>query len=514
MAFVQVKQELMPLLEARDIRKQFTGTLALDGVHLDVQPGEIHAIVGENGAGKSTLMKILSGVHTADSGDILFEGRSVAPANPREALALGIAIVHQELSIVPPLTVAENIYPGRLPLNGLGMVRFQELFRMAAGVLRELQVDIDPRALAGGLSIANQQLVEIAKALSLECKLLILDEPTSALTEREADILFNLLRRLAAKGVSILYISHKLSEVFSLSKRITVLRDGRYIGTREVASTTMDEIVRMMVGRDLGDFYPPRAKQRGPTLLDVRGLRLPGFAAENGFTLHAGEIVGFSGLIGSGRTEIARAIFGADARDAGEIVLDGKPLHIHSPEDAIRHGIAYLPEDRKVAGLFLDLAIRQNISSANLRSVTRGGFVSSAREARLAWDFVRQLKINTSGIEQEVRRLSGGNQQKTLLAKWLAIRPKVLIVDEPTRGIDVGAKRDIHYLLRSLADQGVGVIMISSELPEVLGMSDRILVMHEGAIVAEIPAAEASEETIMFHASGQQDHLATSSGRA
>jgi ribose transport system ATP-binding protein len=492
-----------PLLEASHITKRFPGTTALDNVQFQLNPGEIHALMGENGAGKSTLMKILSGVYVADSGDIRFEGRPIHPTNPRDALALGIAIVHQELSVVRPLTVAENIFPGRLPTNRWGMVRYRELVENAGRVLEELQVHIDPRAPMESLSIANQQLVEIAKALSLKCKVLILDEPTSALTEHEADILFSLLRRLAANGTGIIYISHKLSEIFALSNRITVLRDGRYIGTRDTAEVTPDDIIRMMVGRELGDFYPAKNAEPGAPLLEVRNLRLPGQTARNHFTLYKGEVLGFAGLIGSGRTELARAIFGADPKAEAEILLGGKLLHIHSPGDAIRQGIGYLPEDRKAAGLFLDMAVRLNVEAANLREVTRGGFIVPGREQALAEHYVEQLNISTPGIEQDVRRLSGGNQQKILVAKWLAIQPKILIVDEPTRGIDVGAKREIHYLLRELASRGVGVIMISSELPEVLGMSDRVLIIHEGQIVAEYTAETATEEKIIRSASGQ-----------
>ena len=495
----------MPLLlEARAITKRFPGTVALDGAQLQLEAGEMHAVVGENGAGKSTLMKIVSGVYQADAGSLYLQGRPIAPANPRAALDLGIAIVHQELSVVPDLTVAENIFPGRLPTNRLGFVRFGDLFERARRILADLQVDINPRALVGTLSIANQQLVEIAKALSLQCQVLILDEPTSALTEREAEVLFGLLARLKASGVGILYISHKLSEIFAHADRVTVLRDGQYIGTRRIAETTPDEIIRMMVGRELGDFYPPRARARGRPLLEVRDLALPGSAARCSFTLYAGEVLGISGLIGSGRTELARAIFGADLRAGGQILLDGQPLSVHSPAQAIAGGLGYLPEDRKQAGLFLDMAIKLNIAATNLRAVTRGGFVSPALERDLAEQYVRQLNISTPSIDQEVRRLSGGNQQKALVAKWLAIKPRVLIVDEPTRGIDVGAKREIHYLLRELANQEVGVVMISSELPEILGMSDRVLVMHGGAIVAELDGQTATEEQIMLYASGQK----------
>ncbi|MBX3061925.1 MAG: sugar ABC transporter ATP-binding protein [Anaerolineae bacterium] len=492
------------LLEATGITKEFPGTLALDNVHLELRPGEIHAVMGENGAGKSTLMKILSGVHQPDAGEILLEGKRVSFSTPREALTMGISIVHQELSVVPALTVAENIYPGRLPINPLGMVRYGKLFSDAGEVLTSLDMNVDPREPLGNLSIANQQLVEIAKALSSKCKVLILDEPTSALTEREVEILFTLLRKLAANGVGILYISHKLDEVFKLTNRITVLRDGKYINTVDTAATTPDDVVRMMVGRPLEALYPPKASEIGEALLQVRDLRLSAQAPANSFTLHRGEVLGIAGLIGSGRTELARAIFGADRKVGGEVILHGQSLSIHSPIDGIRYGIGYLPEDRKAAGLFLSMAIKLNMEAANLKEVVSGGFVNGGKERALAEKYVSQLDISTPNIDQEVRRLSGGNQQKTLVAKWLAIQPKVLIVDEPTRGVDVGAKSEIHHLLRLLTTQGVGVIMISSELPEVLGMSDRILVMHEGSIAGEVRASEATEEGIIRIASGQQ----------
>jgi ribose transport system ATP-binding protein len=492
------------LLEAIDITKQFPGTLALDGAQLELLPGEIHAVIGENGAGKSTLMKILAGVNVADSGEILFEGQPVAPATPREALQLGIAIVHQELSLVPTLTVAENMFPGRLPTNMLGMVRYGELFRQAQRVLDDLHMDVDARAPVEQLSIASQQLVEIAKALSLNCKVLILDEPTSALTDHEADNLLSFLRRLAADGVGILYISHKLKEVFSVADRVTVLRDGKYVGTRHISETTQDEVIRMMVGRELGNMYPAKSDRRGEPLLEVRDLQRAGSDIRNSFQLYEGEVLGFAGLIGSGRSELARAIFGAEPKEAGEILLNGVPVEIHSPKQAIQLGIGYLPEDRKSAGLFLEMSVKLNVEATVIDEVSSGGVVIAAKERSLAEQYVEELNISTSSIEQEIRRLSGGNQQKALVAKWLAINPKILIVDEPTRGIDVGAKKEIHYLLRTLADNGVGVIMISSELPEVLGMSDRILVMHEGAIVAEFSAAEATEESIIRAASNHQ----------
>jgi ribose transport system ATP-binding protein len=486
---------------AEGITKRFPGTLALDNVQLDLWRGEIHAILGENGAGKSTLMKILSGVYQPDAGEIWLNEHRIAPGSPREALKLGIAIVHQELSLIGPLTVAENIFPGRLPVNALGMVRYRKLFQEADAVLKMLELNVSSRTLVSNLSIANQQLIEIGKALSLNCKVLILDEPTSALTEHEVDVLFAVLRRLVEGGVSILYISHKLDEIFRLAHRVTVLRDGKYIGTRNTNEVTHNDIVSMMVGRQLDALYPDHATGHGQPILEVQNLKLEGYRAANSFKLYAGEILGFAGLIGSGRTELARAIFGADPRQSGTVLLNGQPVVIHRPTDAIRCGIGYLPEDRKIAGLFLDMALSLNVCAADLRNVTVSGVVRRPKERQLANEYIRQLDINTPGPEQEVRRLSGGNQQKVLIAKWLAIRPKVLIVDEPTRGVDVGAKTEIHHLLRTLASQGVGIIMISSELPEVLGMSDRILVMREGAITGELRAAEATQERIMAYAS-------------
>lgn len=495
---------MRPILQAKKISKQFPGTLALDNAQLELLPGEIHAVMGENGAGKSTLMKILSGVYVADSGDIYLDGQPISPANPREALMLGIGIVHQELSVIPSLTVAENIFPGHLPTNFLGMVNYRQLFDNTRHVLEKMQVHVNPRALVETLSIANQQLVEITKALSSNCKVLILDEPTSALTDSESDRLLTLLRRLADEGVSILYISHKLKEIFAIADRVTVLRDGRYIGTEKVSEITPDQVIRMMVGRELGTMYPPKSQKTGRALLEVRNLRLPYSKLGNSFQLYEGEVLAFAGLIGSGRSELSRALFGADPKAEGEIVLNGTPLDIQSPKDAIELGIGYLPEDRKAAGLFLDMSIKLNVEAAVIEEVSMGGFVAPPKERSLAEQYVKRLNISTPSIEQEVQRLSGGNQQKALVAKWLSIKPKILIVDEPTRGIDVGAKKEIHFLLRALADSGVGVIMISSELPEVLGMSDRILVMHEGVIMAEFSAANATEENIIRAASGQK----------
>ncbi|HLU11638.1 MAG TPA: sugar ABC transporter ATP-binding protein [Oceanobacillus sp.] len=495
---------MQPLLKASGISKQFPGTQALDNVSLELMPGEIHAVIGENGAGKSTLMKILAGVLSPDSGTIEFEGKPVTFLNPHDALMKGIAIVYQELSLVPPLTVAENIFPGRLPTNFLGMVRYGALFRDAKQVLDNLNANIDPRVPVEMLSIANQQLVEIGKALSLNCKVLILDEPTSALTDHETELLLKLLRRLANEGVGILYISHKLNEIMSLADRVTVLRDGKYVGTDSIKGVHPDDLIRMMVGRDLGVLFPQKSKQIGTPLLEVKNVRIAGSDAKNSFRLYHGEVLGLAGLIGSGRTELARALFGAEPIVEGEIILNGEEVKVTSPKRAIELGIGYLPEDRKAAGLFLEMSLKLNVAATVIDEVSSGGFVVGSKERKLAEEAVQQLDISTPTIEQEIRRLSGGNQQKALVAKWLAIKPKVLIVDEPTRGIDVGAKREIHFLLRTLAETGVGIIMISSELPEVLGMSDRILVMREGAFVAEYSSSEATEEKIIRSASGQK----------
>jgi ribose transport system ATP-binding protein len=499
--FIQKVGLPVTLFRASGITKQFPGTLALDNVQLDLEAGEIHAVIGENGAGKSTLMKIIAGVISADSGQMLLDGEAISPASPAQALKLGIATVHQELSLVPTLTVAENIFPKRLPTNAFGMVRYGELFKRAEAVLAELGVVINPRAIVESLSIANQQLVEIAKAISSNCKILILDEPTSALSDHEADQLLAFLQRLAADGVSILYISHKLKEIFMTANRVTVLRDGNYVGTELISETSPDAVIRMMVGRELGAIYPEKSRETGEKLLEVQDLRLAHGDPSNSFHLLKGEILGFAGLIGSGRSELAHALFGAAPKVSGKIFLHGQAVNVHSPRAAIKLGIGYLPEDRKLAGLFLEMSLRENISATVLDKVSQGIFVNPTKEKRLAQDYVQQLSVSSYSVEQIVRRLSGGNQQKILVAKWLAIQPQILIVDEPTRGIDVGAKKEIHHLLRKLANEGVGVIIISSELPEVLGMADRVLVMHEGAIVAEYAGHEATEETIIRSAS-------------
>jgi len=496
------------LLHAKGIVKDFPGTRALDRVELIVRKGEIHGLLGENGAGKSTLVKILNGNYRPDEGELLFESAPVTIDSPHQAQRLGIGMVHQELSLVSELSVAENIFVGRLPTNKLGLVERKVLRQQAAEILDRLRLPLDPNTLVGNISLAYRQMVEIAKAVSLNCKLLILDEPTSSLTEHESQTLFELVRGLKAQGVSILYISHKLSEVFMLTSQITVLRDGALVGSYPTSELDEGEAERLMVGRALSNLYPPHGTADKDVVLQVSNLETTKVGPCS-FSLYQGEILGISGLVGAGRTELASAIFGADRWQQGSVALHGSNLTIRSPYDAVRAGIGYLPEDRKTAGLYLDFSIQRNMVAAKLDQVTRAGFVDGALERSLAVGQMQRLNVRSTGPEQLVRTLSGGNQQKVLLGKWLAVNPKVLIVDEPTRGIDVGAKSEIHSLLRELATSGIGIIMISSELPEIIGMSDRILVMYGGQIVAEVARQDASEELLLSYASGRGALLAS-----
>lgn len=490
------------LLEARGIIKDFPGTRALDQVSLTVKKGQIHGLLGENGAGKSTLAKILSGTQLPDGGSLSLAGKPVVIDSPQKAQTLGIAMVYQELSLVTELSVAENIFVGRLPKTRLGLVDRTELRQRTQTLLGQLKLPLSPDTLVGDISLAYQQMVEIAKAISLDCRLLILDEPTSSLAEREVQVLFSIIRELAMQGVSVLYISHKLSEIFALTDEITVLRDGGLVGSYRTADLSEDDVVRLMVGRSLSAMYPPKVAVEKARLLMISDLETHRVGPCS-LELYTGEILGISGLVGAGRSELARAIFGADPWLRGKMLLNNKPVRFSSPLDAVRAGLGYLPEDRKLAGLFLDFSIQQNISSAKLASVSRGGLISRVRERALAESYLQQLNVHARGPAQLIRTLSGGNQQKVLLGKWLAIQPRLLIVDEPTRGIDVGAKSEIHALLRELTKRGVGIIMISSELPEILGMSDRILVMYGGRIVAELAREDASEELLLSYASGR-----------
>jgi ABC-type sugar transport system ATPase subunit len=496
-----------PLLEVRGISKRFPGVQALDDAHLEVRHGEVLALVGENGAGKSTMMKILSGVYQPDAGTILMEGQEVIPRGPIYARDhLGVSIVYQEFNLALNLSVAENIYLGRYPTRR-GFVQYDRLYRQADDFLSLLGAELDVRAPVARLSVAQQQMVEIAKAISYQAKLLIMDEPTAALTPREVDTLFTLIRGVRQKGVGVIFITHRLDEIFEITDRVTVMRDGKTVGTRLTNEVGRAEVVRMMVGRDLSELFTTNERAVGDNLLQVRGLSIPGLLHDISFDLRRGEILGLFGLLGAGRTELARALFGVGPASQGQVTLDRHPVVIHSPADATRIGLGYVPEDRKQHGLILPMSVRENVTLTVLRRLCRASFVQSAVERERASDFIKALNIRTPGPEQRVNNLSGGNQQKVVVAKWLANNPKVLILDEPTRGIDVGAKAEVHGIMARLAEQGVGILMISSDLPEVLGMSDRILVMHEGCLTGEFSREEANEECVMLAATGTVAHL-------
>jgi ribose transport system ATP-binding protein len=489
-----------PLIALDNVSKRFPGVLALDDCRFDLYPGEVHALMGENGAGKSTLMKILSGVYQKDSGEILLDGRPVEIADPRAAQALGIGIIHQELNLMNHLSAAQNIFIGREPKKGFGLFLDEDrLNRQAADIFARMRLDLDPRTPVGQLTVARQQMVEIAKALSFDSRVLIMDEPTAALNNAEIAELFRIIRDLQAQGVGIVYISHKMDELRQIADRVTVMRDGKYIATVPMAGTSMDSIISMMVGRQLdGEQRVPPDTSANEVVLEVRGLSRGRAIRNVGFQLRRGEILGFAGLMGAGRTEVARAIFGADPLEAGEIFIHGGRALIKSPADAVAHGIGYLSEDRKHFGLATGMDVQANIAMSSMRRFTRSGMFIDQRAIReTAQGYVRQLAIKTPSVEQQARLLSGGNQQKIVIAKWLLRDCDILFFDEPTRGIDVGAKSEIYKLLDALAAQGKAIVMISSELPEVLRMSHRILVMCEGRVTGELSAAEATQEKIM-----------------
>ena len=488
-----------PCVALRDVTKSFPGVKALAGVTLEVRRGEVMALVGENGAGKSTLLKVLAGAQSPDSGSIEMDGKPVHISSPRDAQALGIAVIHQELNLAEHLSVAENIWVGR---EHRGRTRLLDRRSMAAAtrtLLAELSIDEDPSRQVSRLNIARQQMVEIARALSLDARVIVMDEPTSSLTEDEVDTLLALVTRLRSRGVTVIYVSHRLREVFSIADRVTVLRDGRHVATRDVAETTPDEIVHLMVGRELKDLYGSRSVRSVTTdhVLELEGVGSGDRLQDISFCVGRGEIVGMAGLVGAGRTEVARVIFGADPQTCGVIRVEGKELRPTNPRAAIRAGIGYLPEDRKGQGLFLGLDVRPNISSACTGAVSRKGWLNHREDRRLSTGYADRLRIRSTALERPVGKLSGGNQQKVVLAKWLAVKPRILILDEPTRGVDIGAKAEIYQLIRQIAAEGVGIIFISSELPEVLGMSDRILVLREGRLAGELAGAAATERAVM-----------------
>ena len=488
-------------LRMRGIAKAFPGVQALAGVDLEVRSGEVHVLLGENGAGKSTLMKILSGALQRDAGTIEIEGRAVALANPREARDARIAIIHQELALVPEMTVAENIYLGRAPTR-FGLLDHGPMVRGASELLARLGSTTDPNELVGTLSIAQQQLVEIARALSLDARILIMDEPTSALTERETARLFETIRSLTARGVAIIYISHRLDEIFAIGDRITVLRDGRHVVTQPIIAADRRELVRLMANRDVDELVPASTRVAGKLRLRIENLSHGAALHGVSFGVRSGEIVGFAGLLGAGRTEIARAVFGLELDVSGRIFVDDREVTIRSPRDAIAAGIGFVTEDRKREGLVLGRSVRDNVALPILSRLARLGVVRSRHEHSTAEDAVRDLNIRTPSVRQLAVHLSGGNQQKIVLAKWLATGARILFLDEPTRGIDVGSKQEIYLLINQLAADGVAIVLMSSDLPEVLGLSDRVLVMREGRIAGEFARADATPEAVMACAVG------------
>jgi ABC-type sugar transport system ATPase subunit len=488
------------------VSKRFPGVQALDDVSLEVRPGEVHALLGENGAGKSTLLKILSGAQRPDSGTLSLDGEPMTFASPHDAQMLGIVTIYQEFTLAPNMSIAENVFIGREP----GRWPFVDRRRMARETLaitQRLGLNLKPRAIVHDLSVAEQQMVEIARALSMKSRLIVMDEPTSALSAAEVEKLFRIIRDLKAQGLSIVFVTHRLEEVMAICDRFTVLRDGKQVGVGNVADTSIEAIIRLMVGREVNALFTHREEASpGDVALAVRGLTRRGNAQDPHATViedvslavRRGEILGIAGLVGAGRTEMARAVFGADPFDAGTVLVDGKPVTIRSPQEAIGHGIGLVPEDRKQQALFLSLAVRTNLTMAAHDRVSRWGvFIDEKRERALVEEYRKTLNIRMAGQDQIIANLSGGNQQKVVLARWLALRPKVLIVDEPTRGIDVGAKVEVHNLLFELARSGIAIIAISSELPEVLAIADRIVTMREGRITGEIGAREASEERLM-----------------
>jgi len=485
----------------RGIEKSYPGVRALDGVDLTVREGEVAALVGENGAGKSTLIKILAGAQHMDRGEIRLGGAPVRVDSPSDAMELGIRVIYQEFNLVPQLTVMENIFLGREPTKA-GLVDFRRMEAECAGLLDRVGAEARPRDLVGRLSVAQQQLVEIAKALSQDARILVLDEPSATLTERELDRLFGLIRDLRDHGVGMIYISHRLEEIFEIADTVTVLRDGAHVITAPTSSLTREDIIRHMVGRELKDHIPSTTAHTAGEALRVEGLTRRGHFHDVNFVVREGEIVALAGLVGSGRTEVARAIFGADPVDAGRILVSGQEARIASPRDSISHGIGLATEDRKSQGLVLGLGVSANVTLADLRAISRRGLLSRTLESRAADDYIDQLKIRTPSRAQLVRLLSGGNQQKVVLAKWLFTDSKVLILDEPTRGIDVGTKTEIYSLMNDLCDRGKAILMISSELPEILGVAHRIYVMREGALVGELAREDATQERIMDLATG------------
>lgn len=495
-----------PILSLTHASKSFGPVKALRDVSIDLYGGEAHALLGENGAGKSTLVKILAGVHREDSGELRLDGTSVTFHNPAEARDAGVAIIYQEPTLFPHLSIAENVLMGRQPLRG-GRIDHAAMNAQVSAILQDLGVPLSPTRIVQGLSIADQQLVEIAKALSFQARVLIMDEPTAALTGQETERLFRVVRTLRARGAAVLFITHRLEEAFAECQRITVMRDGGWVSAGPTADYTIDSVVRGMVGRDVSDLYPKVPVQLGEVALDVHQVSRAGYFRDVSFQVRKGEIVGLAGLVGAGRSEVARALFGIDPRDSGEVRVNGHAIPPRLPQAAMQAGLALVPEDRRLQGLVMDMSIERNATLAILDRLQRGGLMQRGQELATARDWTSKLRLKAHRLTDAVSTLSGGNQQKVVLAKWLATAPKVLIVDEPTRGVDVGAKAEVHRTLAELAASGLAVLMISSDLPEVLGMADRVLVMREGALVGELSREQANEESVMYLATGQRAHV-------
>ncbi|HIF9381502.1 TPA: ribose ABC transporter ATP-binding protein RbsA [Photobacterium damselae] len=492
-----------PILALEGIEKAFPGVKALDNACLNVYPGRVMALMGENGAGKSTLMKVLTGIYSKDAGEVRYQGAPVHFHGPRHSQEAGISIIHQELNLIPELTIAENIFLGREKTNAFGGIKWAEMYREADALLKRLNVKHSSRQLLGELSLGEQQMVEIAKALSFKSQVIIMDEPTDALTDTETESLFNVINELRSEGCGIVYISHRLKEIFEICDDITVLRDGKFIGECRVADTDEDGLIEMMVGRRLDEQYPRIAVKHGTTCLEVKNLTGSGIN-DVSFTLDRGEILGISGLMGAGRTELMKVIYGALTRESGDVILDGKIINPISPQDGLANGIAYISEDRKGDGLILGLSVKENMSLCALEQLSNGIKINQQQEVIAVEDFIRLFNIKTPTRDQIIGNLSGGNQQKVAIAKGLMTKPKVLILDEPTRGVDVGAKKEIYQLINQFKADGMSIILVSSEMPEVLGMSDRILVMHEGRISGEFTPEEANQEKLLACAVGKR----------
>ncbi|UKS65769.1 sugar ABC transporter ATP-binding protein [Rossellomorea marisflavi] len=486
------------------IHKAFGQNKVLEGVDIHIRGGEVHALMGENGAGKSTLMNILTGLHKKDQGTITIDGVEKTFDNPKQAEEFGIAFIHQELNIWPEMTVLDNLFINKEPITSFGLIQTQKMKAVAKKQFDRLAISIPLHKEAGKCSVGEQQMIEIAKALMTDAKVIIMDEPTAALTDREIEKLFDVIRSLKESGVSIVYISHRMEEIFTICDTITVMRDGRTVDTTPIPETNFNDVVRKMVGRELTDRFPERNSNPGATILEVKGLTRKGVFENVSFQVREGEIVGVSGLMGAGRTEIMRTIFGLDGKYEGDILVAGKNVTVKNPNQAVELGLGFITEDRKEEGLILDFSIKDNIVLPSLFSFTKNGMIKDKQEEEFVELLIKRLTIKTESAMTSAKNLSGGNQQKVVIAKWIGIGPKVLILDEPTRGVDVGAKREIYQLMNELTDRGVAIIMVSSELPEVLGMSDRVIVIHEGRVSGEVTGKDATQEKIMTLATGGQ----------